>query len=97
MARRHPTSKRVGCPHCHARIRRLDYLAHQSITGEFSLEAGHEENLEPDQDRIEYCCPECGAILFEEEALAEAFLLGQKTRLTLRAKNKAKPEAAAKR
>ena len=97
MTRPKKARKPGCCPHCLARLKSLHYTSHQSITGEFSLAAGHEQNLEPDQDRIEYCCPECGVILFAEEALAETFLLGQKTPLTLRGKNKAKPEAAAKR
>ena len=97
MTRPKTTRKPGRCPHCRARLKSLYYTSHRSLTGEFSLAAGHEDNLEPDHDRIEYCCPECGAILFEEEALAEAFLLRRKLRPTLRPKHKAQPDPAVKR
>jgi hypothetical protein len=62
---------------------------HKSLTGEFTLRVGHEDNLEPDQDSIEYCCPECDAELFDDEADAEAFLLGRKARPSLLEKKRA--------
>ncbi len=54
------------------------------------MTAGHEENLCPDQDSIEYCCPECNEELFDNEELAEAFLLGKKARPNLLEKKRAK-------
>ena len=83
MTRQNATRKRVCCPNCQAQINSLYYLVHKSVTGEFTLDAGHEENLCPDQDSIEYCCPECGEDLFDDEDLAEAFLLGKDARPTL--------------
>lgn len=68
---------RIRCPECHASIKSLYYISHQSISGEFTLATGHEDNLEPDLDGIEYCCPECGKGLFDKEGAAEAFLLGR--------------------
>ena len=90
------TRKRVFCPQCHARLKSLYYLSHQSITGEFTLARGHEDNLEPDQERIHYCCPQCDADLFEDEESAEDFLLGKKVRSTLLEKKRAKPAAGDK-
>ena len=86
MTRPNPTRKPVGCPNCRARIKSLYYVAHQSISGEFSLASGHEDNLGADRDRIEYSCPVCGAEFFAVEALAEAFLLAQIVRPTRRKK-----------
>jgi hypothetical protein len=89
MTRQNATRKPVCCPNCQAQINSLYYLVHKSVTGEFTLAAGHEENLSPDQDSIEYCCPECGEDLFEDEDVAEAFLLGKNARPTLLEKNRA--------
>ena len=75
--RRKNTRRKPVCPNCQARIRRLYYIVHKSVSGNFSLECGHEDNLCPDQDGIEYYCPECNVELFHNEALAEAFLLGK--------------------
>ena len=90
MTRQNATRKHVCCLNCQAQINSLYYLVHKSVTGEFTLAAGHEENLCPDQDSIEYCCPECGEDLFEDEDVAEAFLLGKNARPTLLEKNTAK-------
>jgi hypothetical protein len=76
-ARKSPAKNGVYCPHCRARIKGLYYLSHQSITGEFTLARGHEDNLGADQDGIEYCCPHCDRGLFKDKAQAEAFLLGR--------------------
>jgi len=91
MTRKNTTRKSVCCPNCQAKITSLYYLVHKSVSGEFTLAAGHEENLCPDQDSIEYACPECGADLFDDEAFAEAFLLGKKARPILLEKKRAKP------
>ncbi len=77
MTRKNSARKPV-CPNCQAKIKSLYYLVHKSVTGEFTLDRGHEDNLEPDQDAIEYSCPKCGEDLFDTEELAEAFLLGEK-------------------
>ena len=89
MTRKNTTRKPV-CPNCQAKIKSLYYLVHKSVTGEFTLAAGHEENLCSDQDGIEYCCPECDEELFDNEELAEAFLLGKKARPNLLEKKRAK-------
>ena len=96
MTRKNTTRKSVCCPNCQAKIRSLYYLVHKSVTGEFTLGAGHEENLCPDQDGIEYCCPKCGEELFDDEEVAEAFLLGRKARPILLEKKRAKPVEGAK-
>ena len=89
MTRKNTTRKPV-CPNCQAKIKSLYYLVHKSVSGEFTLAAGHEENLCADQDSIEYCCPECDEDLFDDEEHAEAFLLGRKTRPILLEKKRAK-------
>ena len=83
MTRQNITRKPVCCPNCQANVKSLYYLVHKSVSGEFTLAAGHEENLCADQDSIEYCCPECDEELFDKEELAEAFLLGKKARPNL--------------
>ena len=88
---RNKTKRRTACcPHCGAKLESLYYIVHKSVSGEFTLAAGHEENLCPDQDSIEYSCPECGEDLFDDEAFAEAFLLGKKARPILLEKGRAK-------
>jgi DNA-directed RNA polymerase subunit RPC12/RpoP len=67
----------VNCPKCHAEIQSLYYVVHKSVTGSYALDTGHEDNLGEDRDRIEYRCPKCDADLFNDEAQAEAFLLGE--------------------
>lgn len=96
MTRQNTKRNPVCCPNCRAKIKSLYYVAHKSVTGEFTLKTGHEENLCEDQDRIEYCCPECGEDLFEDEEIAEAFLLGQKVRPILLEKKRVKPVEGAK-
>ena len=91
MARQNAIRKPVCCPNCQAKIKSLYYIVHKSFSGEFTLEAGHEENLFADQDSIEYSCPECGEDLFDDEEFAEAFLLGRKARPILLEKNRVKP------
>jgi hypothetical protein len=93
MTQKNTTRRAVCCPNCQAKIKSLYYLVHKSVSGEFTLAAGHEENLGADQDGIEYCCPECGEELFDHEELAEAFLLGRKARPILLEKKRAKPVA----
>ena len=88
--RRKNTRRKPVCPNCQARIRRLYYIVHKSVSGSFTLDGGHEENLCPDQDGIEYFCPECNAELFDKEELAEAFLLGKIWQPVLLEKSKAK-------
>ena len=95
MTRPNNTRKRPCCPHCRAKIKSLYYLLHQSVTGEFTLASGHEDNLEADQDSIEYSCPKCDADLFEDEESAEAFLLGKKVRPTLLEKKRVMSAEAA--
>jgi hypothetical protein len=90
MTRKKQTRKRVCCPDCQAKIKSLYYLVHRSVSGEFTLATGHEDNLGADQDGIEYCCPECGKGLFEDEQSAEAFLLGRKARPNLLEQKRAK-------
>ncbi len=89
MTQNHRTRK-PSCPHCEAKLKCLYYIVHKSVSGNFSLDRGHEENLCPDQDGIEYCCPECNVELFHNETLAEAFLLGRKARPILLEKETAK-------
>lgn len=90
MARKSRARKPVCCPNCQAEIKSLYYIVHKSVSGNFTLDRGHEENLCPDQDGIEYYCPECNVELFHNEALAEAFLLGRKSRSILLEKKRAK-------
>jgi len=90
MTRKNATRKSVCCPNCQAKITSLYYLVHKSVSGEFTLEAGHEENLGADQDGIEYCCPKCDEELFDNEELAEAFLLGREAGPILLEKKRAK-------
>jgi hypothetical protein len=89
MTRPNRTPKQPCCPHCQAKLKSLYYLAHQSISGEFTLARGHEDNLCPNLERRDYSCPKCGAGLFEDEAHAEAFLLGQEAPATLLDKKRA--------
>ena len=88
--RRKNTRRKPVCPNCQARIRRLYYIVHKSVSGNFTLDGGHEENLCPDQDGIEYFCPECNVELFDKEEFAEAFLLGKIAQPVLVEKSKAK-------
>ena len=84
------TTRKPVCPNCRARIKRLYYIVHKSVSGNFTLEGGHEDNLCPDQDGIEYYCPECNVELFHNEALPEAFLLGKIAQPVLLEKKRAK-------
>jgi hypothetical protein len=63
---------------------------HQPVSGNFALAWGHEDNLCPDRDGIEYFCPECNAELFGKEELAGSFLLGKKAHPMLLKRNRAK-------
>lgn len=88
MTRQNTTRKPVRCPSCQAQISSLYYVAHKSVPGEFTLDAGHQEDICEDQDNIEYCCPECDADLFDDEAAAENFLLGKDVRPILMKKSR---------
>ncbi len=90
MTRKNKRRKPV-CPNCRAKLKRLYYVVHKSVSGNFTLDRGHEEDLEPDQDGIEYYCPECNVELYDKEDLAEAFLLGRIAQPVLVEKNEAKP------
>lgn len=87
MTRMKTPRKGAFRPHSGAHLKGLYYLSHRSISGEFTLAGGHEGNLGPGQDRIEYFCPECDKKLFEDIESAEAFLLGKKANPILQAKN----------
>ena len=91
MTRKSTTRESVCCPNCQAKINSLYYMVHKSVSGNFTLDWGHEENLCPDQDSIEYFCPECNEELFDNGELAEAFLLGRKARPIQLDKQRAKP------
>ena len=88
--KRKNTGRKPVCPSCRARLKRLYYIVHKSVSGNFTLDCGHEDNLCPDQDGIEYYCPECNVELFDKEEIAEAFLLGKIARPVLLEKNRAK-------
>ena len=90
MTRNSTTRKAACCPHCGAKLKSLYYIVHKSVSGNFTLDRGHEENLEPDQDGIEYYCPECDVELFDKEEIAEAFLLGKIAQSVLLEKKSAK-------
>ena len=90
MTRKNTTRKSACCPNCQAKINSLYYMVHKSVSGNFTLDWGHEENLCPDQDSIEYFCPECDEELFHNGELAEAFLLGRKAGPILLVKKRAK-------
>jgi predicted RNA-binding Zn-ribbon protein involved in translation (DUF1610 family) len=64
------------CPKCGKEIDHLHYHVKELARADFD-EGGNYWNwdiLDTDYDTVEYCCPECGGVLFTNEDEALAFL-----------------------